>query len=77
MYPTHMQHGYTHTHARTCTHTHAHTHTHTTYGTALRQRRTRCSLHARTRLEPSSLQIESRSTLSAQLHPMAQLAVVA
>ena len=36
------------------------------YGTAQRQRRTRCSSRARTRLEPSSLQLESRSTLGLQ-----------
>ena len=36
------------------------------YGTAIRQRRTRCSSRARTRLEPSSLQLESRSTLDLQ-----------
>ena len=36
------------------------------YGTAQTQRRTRCSSRARTRLEPSSLQLESRSTLGLQ-----------
>ena len=36
------------------------------YGTAQKQRRTRCSSRARTRLEPSSLQLESRSTLGLQ-----------
>ena len=36
------------------------------YGTAQGQRRTCCSLHAHTRLEPSSLQLESRSTLGLQ-----------
>ena len=36
------------------------------YGTALRQRRTRCSSLAHTQLEPSSLQLESRSTLGLQ-----------
>ena len=36
------------------------------YGTAQRQRRTRCSSRDRTRLEPSSLQLESRSTLGLQ-----------
>ena len=37
-----------------------------TYGTALRQRHIRCTSRARTRLEPSSLQLESRSTLGLQ-----------
>ena len=37
-----------------------------TYGTAQKQRRTRCSSRARTRLEPSSLQLESCSTLGLQ-----------
>ena len=37
-----------------------------TYCTALRQRRTRCSLRARTRLESTSLQLESISTLGLQ-----------
>ena len=37
-----------------------------TYGTALRQRHTRCSSRARTRLEPSSLQLEIHSTLVLQ-----------
>ena len=36
------------------------------YGTAQRQRRTRCSSRACTRLEPSSLQLENRSTLGLQ-----------
>ena len=39
---------------------------HGMYGTAQRQRRTRCSSRARTRFEPSSLQIESHSTLGLQ-----------
>ena len=37
-----------------------------TYSTAQKQRRTRCSSRARTRLEPSSLQLESCSTLGLQ-----------
>ena len=36
------------------------------YGTAQRQRRTHCLSCARTRLKPSSLQLESRSTLGLQ-----------
>ena len=37
-----------------------------TYGTAQKQCRTRCSSRTRTRLDPSSLQLESCSTLGLQ-----------
>ena len=61
---------YVHTYIRTHIRTYVHTYIYCiyvhTYGTAQRQRRTHCSSRARTRLEPSSLQLESRSTLGLQ-----------